>query len=70
VALGSLLCAVRNGAVHDVGRGLRRVRLDVMSVLPTISQESYERAYPFLVKLHMLQVGGAEGRGWGAWCRF
>ncbi len=70
VALGSLLCAVRKGAAREIACGLGRVRLDMMSVLPAISQESYERAYPYLVKLHMLQVGCCWLLGAIAWrCR-
>ena len=40
-----------------VKTGLEEARREIMGPLSAASMESYSRAYPLLVKLHMLQVG-------------
>lgn len=39
----------------QVSRGLFNARQSLMAVLPALAAESYGRAYPALLKLHMLQ---------------
>lgn len=55
VCIGSVLLAAQQGAGGEVRNGLYNARNSIMSILPAISAESYLRAYPHLVKLHMLQ---------------
>lgn len=40
--------------VRDLLEGYRE---ESMAVLPALAQESYVRAYPHMVRLHMMQVG-------------
>ena len=42
-----------------VRTGLQEARQELMGPLSAASMESYSRAYPLLVKLHMLQVGSS-----------
>ena len=42
--------------------GLEEARREIMGPLSAASMESYSRAYPLLVKLHMLQVRPAALR--------
>ena len=48
--------------MSEVAHGLATARRDILAILPAISQESYMRAYPQLVKLAMLQELQARPR--------
>lgn len=56
VCVGSLLNAMHSGTSVEVMQGLEHTRQDIMAILPALSMESYVRAYPSIVRLHMLQV--------------
>eukprot|EP00798_Chlamydomonas_sp_ICE-L_P024092 gene24092-9666_t len=55
VRVGDLLQDLNGSHSAAVNEGLKSARSDIMSILPTISMESYVRAYPHVTKLHMLQ---------------
>lgn len=55
VCIGSVLDAVQRRAHDEVTNGLYHARSAILNILPAISSESYVRAYPHVVKLHMLQ---------------
>lgn len=54
VAVGRLLVAQRARRRDEFAHVMTAVRLDVMRALGVASMQSYERAYPHLVRLHML----------------
>lgn len=55
VCVGTILEAAQRGAYSEVLAGLASERAGVLGLLPAIAGESYTRAYPDLLKLHMLQ---------------
>jgi serine/threonine-protein kinase ATR len=54
VAIGRLLMALKSRQRERFDAVLRLTRIDEMRALSVASMESYERAYPHLVRLHML----------------
>ena len=55
-----MLCVCRQA---EVLKGeLAEARSEIMAPLAAASMESYTRAHPYLVKLHMLQVIFEPGR--------
>jgi len=69
--VGQLVSADRRGDAPAVAKILEDARLEVMEPLSAASMESYARAYPHLLKLHVLQeledaslwLRGREGAG-------
>eukprot|EP00879_Flechtneria_rotunda_P008531 GHRR01008938.1.p1 GENE.GHRR01008938.1~~GHRR01008938.1.p1 ORF type:complete len:1480 (+),score=620.50 GHRR01008938.1:516-4442(+) len=55
VCVGFILDAAQKGSHDEVLTGLHNARAGVLGLLPAIAGESYTRAYPDLLKLHMLQ---------------
>jgi FAT domain len=55
VRIGGLLATVAAGDSGSVAQGLQLARQEIMAPLSAASMESYTRAYPHLIKLHMLQ---------------
>ncbi|KAL3137629.1 hypothetical protein ABBQ38_004906 [Trebouxia sp. C0009 RCD-2024] len=55
VRLGHMLAAVHTRQADKVKVELAEARSEIMAPLSAASMESYSRAYPYLVKLHMLQ---------------
>ncbi|KAL0029509.1 hypothetical protein WJX79_000191 [Trebouxia sp. C0005] len=55
VRLGKMLAAVHTRQADVVKVEIAEARSEVMAPLSAASMESYTRAYPYLVKLHMLQ---------------
>jgi serine/threonine-protein kinase ATR len=53
--LGGVLEAAQRGDRVELNMLLRDARKAIMTVLPALSADSYTRAYPHLLKLHMLQ---------------
>ena len=50
-----MLLALKNGDFDSFQVLLIKARQDIMGPLAAASMESYQRAYPFLTKLHMLR---------------
>eukprot|EP00889_Picochlorum_renovo_P006812 jgi/Picre1/33842/NNA_001321.t1 len=63
LSLGQLLCHLSEDAGHHrLREDLSKVRFEVMSQFSAAAKESYARAYPYLVKLHMIQeISDAAG---------
>ncbi len=55
VRVGRLLAGVADGDAVAVAVQLRAARAEIMAPLSAAAMESYARAYPHLVRLHMLQ---------------
>jgi len=55
VSLGGMLLALNKGDKDEFLKLLGKARQDIMGPLSAASMESYQRAYPFLTKLHMLR---------------
>lgn len=49
------LLPLKNQRKKEFSEQIDRARLEVMNSLSAASLESYQRAYPFLIKLHMLE---------------
>jgi hypothetical protein len=54
VAIGGLVLAIKKQDDALFQKLLQRTRAEVMGVLSAASMESYQRAYPYITKLHML----------------
>lgn len=54
VAIGGLVSTIKRQDDVIFQKLLQKTRAEVMGVLSAASTESYHRAYPYLVKLHML----------------
>jgi hypothetical protein len=65
VRIAMLLWAVARRDLGGLRRGLEVARAEVMGPFSAAAMESYSRAYPHLVKLHILQEidDAAGGRG-------
>ena len=50
-----MLEAAQRGDREELDSLLHDARKAIMTVLPALSADSYTRAYPHLLKLHMLQ---------------
>lgn len=49
------LLALKKGNKVDFKDQISKARIDVMNSLSAATLESYQRVYPFIVKLHMLE---------------
>jgi hypothetical protein len=54
VAIGGLVSAIKRQDDTLFQKLLEKTRAEVMGVLSAASMESYQRAYPYITKLHML----------------
>jgi hypothetical protein len=54
VAIGGLVSAIKRQDDTLFQKLLQKTRAEVMGVLSAASMESYQRAYPYITKLHML----------------
>lgn len=64
VRLGRLLWAASRRDEESLRRELESARAEVMGPFSAAAMESYSRAYPHLVKLHMLQEVADIAGGW------
>ena len=55
VQVGEILSAARRGDAEGLADVLASARREVMRPLSAATMESYSRAYPLLVRLHVLQ---------------
>ncbi|CAG9464680.1 unnamed protein product [Pedinophyceae sp. YPF-701] len=55
VRIGELLSLVRRGCTSELRAALEVARREAAAPLSAASMESYSRAYPYLVRLHLLQ---------------
>lgn len=63
LSLGQLLCHLsEDSGQQKLHEDLSKVRFEMMSQFSAAAKESYARAYPYLVKLHMIQeISDAAG---------
>lgn len=54
MAIGGLVSAIKRQDDDLFKKLLYKTRAEVMGVLSAASMESYQRAYPYITKLHML----------------
>jgi hypothetical protein len=73
VCFGAVLDALSRGDGPALSMRLATSRRALVDLLPALASDSYGRAYPSLLKLHMLQeiqdVAGLmhQVAGWGSW---
>ncbi len=53
--MGRLLASLASRDASSVAEQLRAARAEIVAPLSAAAMESYTRAYPHLVRLHMLQ---------------